>query len=221
MPMCESASNFDPTPTAPIHIGAWTRHLLQSSMRTTRLRPMRNMARIFVPMWTPLFGLKLWAMLLFAAVVSLCRRRRAISICDPAGGSGQDSFTLTVAHGEGDIAVLDCIREVRPPFSPENVVAELAGVLRSYGLSEVTGDAYSGEFVRELFRGKGISYNISKKSKSEIYIDLLPMLNSGRVALLDNPKMVAQLCDLERRTTRGTGRDIVDHPPRHLVRAVN
>ena len=39
---------------------------------------------------------------------------------------------------------------------------------------------------------KGISYNISKKSKSEIYIDLLPMLNSGRVALLDHPKMVAQ-----------------------------
>jgi hypothetical protein len=57
-----------------------------------------------------------------------------------------------------------------------------------------------------LFRGKGISYNISKKSKSEIYIDLLPMLNSGRVALLDHPKMVAQLCGLERRTTRGTGR---------------
>jgi hypothetical protein len=28
-----------------------------------------------------------------------------------------------------------------------------------------------------------------------------------------NPKMVAQLCGLERRTTRGTGRDIVDHPP--------
>ena len=132
--------------------------------------------------------------------------------CDPSGGS-QDSFTLSIAHGDGDIAVLDCIREFRPPFSPENVVAELAGVLRSYGLREVTGDAYSGEFVRELFRGKGISYNISKKSKSEIYIDLLPMLNSGRVALLDHPKMVAQLCGLERRTTRGTGRDSIDHAP--------
>jgi hypothetical protein len=54
---------------------------------------------------------------------------------------------------------------------------------------------------------------VSKKSKSEIYIDLLPMLNSGRVALLDHPKMVSQLCGLERRTTRGTGRDIIDHPP--------
>jgi hypothetical protein len=80
-------------------------------------------------------------------------------------------------------------------------------------LSDVTGDAYSGEFVRELFRDKGISYNISRKSKSQIYVDLLPMLNSGRVVLLDHPKLVAQLCSLERRTTRGTGRDIVDHPP--------
>jgi hypothetical protein len=86
-------------------------------------------------------------------------------------------------------------------------------VLRSYGLSEVTGDAYSGEFVRELFRDKGIAYKVNKKPKSEIYIDLLPMLNSGRVALLDHPKMVAQLCGLERRTTRGTGRDVVDHAP--------
>jgi hypothetical protein len=132
--------------------------------------------------------------------------------CDPSGGSS-DSFTLSVAHGEGDIAILDIIREFRPPFSPENVVAELAGVLRPYGLSEVTGDAYSGEFVRELFRGKGIEYRISKKSKSELYIDFLPMLNSARVALLDHPKMVMQLCALERWTTRGTGRDIVDHPP--------
>jgi hypothetical protein len=33
------------------------------------------------------------------------------------------------------------------------------------------------------------------------------------VSLLDHPKMVAQLCGLERRTTRGTGRDSIDHAP--------
>ena len=133
--------------------------------------------------------------------------------CDAAGGSGKDSFVLGISHGDGETAVLDCIREFKPPFSPEIVVSELASVLRNYGLCEVTGDAYSGEFVRELFRDNGISYRVSRKSKSEIYIDLLPMLNSGRVALLDHPKMVSQLCGLERRTTRGTGRDIVDHAP--------
>jgi hypothetical protein len=40
----------------------------------------------------------------------------------------------------------------------------------------------------------------------------LPLLNSGRVDLLDNPTLITQLCSLERRTARG-GRDSIDHAP--------
>ncbi|TMA58326.1 MAG: hypothetical protein E6J75_05625, partial [Deltaproteobacteria bacterium] len=36
--------------------------------------------------------------------------------------------------------------------------------------------------------------------------------NSGRVELLDHPRLVAQLCGLERRTAWG-GRDSIDHGP--------
>jgi hypothetical protein len=39
-----------------------------------------------------------------------------------------------------------------------------------------------------------------------------PLLNSGRVELLDNSRLISQLCNLERRTARG-GRDSIDHPP--------
>src|SRR4028118_1149534 len=42
--------------------------------------------------------------------------------------------------------------------------------------------------------------------------DLLPLLNSGRVELLDSPRLVAQLCGLERRVAR-SGRDAIDHAP--------
>src|SRR5207302_1633308 len=42
--------------------------------------------------------------------------------------------------------------------------------------------------------------------------DFLPAVNGRRVELLDHPKMVAQLCALERRVWRG-GRDSIDHPP--------
>jgi hypothetical protein len=80
-------------------------------------------------------------------------------------------------------------------------------VLRSYGLRTVEGDAYSGQFVRELFQAEGIAYSVSRKSKSELYLEFLPCLNSGRVQLLDNKKLVKQLC-----TGLGTRRDIVDHP---------
>ena len=40
----------------------------------------------------------------------------------------------------------------------------------------------------------------------------LPLINSGRVELLDHPRLVAQLCGLERRTAWG-GRDSIDHGP--------
>jgi hypothetical protein len=40
----------------------------------------------------------------------------------------------------------------------------------------------------------------------------LPLLNGGRIELLDNPRLISQLCALERRTARG-GRDSIDHPP--------
>jgi len=42
--------------------------------------------------------------------------------------------------------------------------------------------------------------------KSTIYANLLPLLNSERVELLDHPRLQAQLLGLERRTARG-GRD--------------
>lgn len=51
----------------------------------------------------------------------------------------------------------------------------------------------------------------SERSKSDIYVDLLPLLNSRAVALLDNDRMVLQLTQLERRTSRG-GKDSIDHP---------
>ena len=48
--------------------------------------------------------------------------------------------------------------------------------------------------------------------RSELYLALLPLLNSGKVDLLDNPRLVSQLCGLERRTAR-SGKDSIDHAP--------
>jgi hypothetical protein len=130
---------------------------------------------------------------------------------DPSGGSA-DSMTLSVAHRVGEQGVLDCVREIRPPFSPDAVVEEFAQVLKSYRLHRVTGDRYAGEWPRERFKVHGITYEPSDKTKSQIYGEALPLLNSGRVELLDHPRLITQLCGLERRTARG-GRDSIDHAP--------
>jgi hypothetical protein len=48
--------------------------------------------------------------------------------------------------------------------------------------------------------------------KSDLYRNLLPLLNSRRVQLLDDRRLISQLHGLERRTARG-GRDSIDHAP--------
>jgi hypothetical protein len=133
---------------------------------------------------------------------------------DPSGGSN-DSMTLAIGHFEGvghDRCVLDLLREVQPPFSPETVVAELAATLQDYRIVTVTGDRYGGQSPADRFREHGITYEPAEKPKSDLYRALLPLLNSGRVELLDQPRLINQLCSLERRTTR-CGRDSIDHPP--------
>lgn len=104
------------------------------------------------------------------------------------------------------------MREVKPPFSPESVTAEYADLSKQYGIHTVTGDRYSGQWVREQFEKNGITYEPCEQAKSDLYRELLPRLNSQRVELLDIPRLRTQLVGLERRTARG-GRDSIDHGP--------
>jgi hypothetical protein len=130
---------------------------------------------------------------------------------DPSGGSA-DGMTLAIGHQEDDVAVLDAIRERRPPFSPEDVVLEFAELLKAYGVTQVQGDRYSGEWTRERFNHHGIRYELAEKPKSDLYRDLLPAINSRKVDLLEDARLIAQIVGLERRTARG-GKDSIDHAP--------
>lgn len=130
---------------------------------------------------------------------------------DPSGGSN-DSFTIAIAHEENGMIVVDVVRETKPPFSPEGVVADYAALCRMYNVANVRGDRYGGEWPREQFEKHDINYEVCKKPKSDLYRDMLPQVNSAQVALPDYQKMRQQLLGLERRTARG-GRDQIDHGP--------
>jgi hypothetical protein len=134
-----------------------------------------------------------------------------LAFCDPSGGSS-DSMTLAIGHEQDGIAVLDAVREVRAPFKPSDVTAEFAALLKSYRLREVVGDKYAGAWPADAFLEHGIVYQAAEQPKSSIYLEFLPVLNGGAVELLDHPRLISQLCSLERRTARG-GRDSIDHPP--------
>ncbi len=58
----------------------------------------------------------------------------------------------------------------------------------------------------------GQRYRPADKPKSDLYRDLLPALNSNQIELLDHPKLINQVCALERCTARG-GNDSIDQAP--------
>jgi hypothetical protein len=134
-----------------------------------------------------------------------------LAFCDPSGGSS-DSMTLAISHHEDGCAVLNCVREVRAPFQPEAVVADFCTTLASYGIGTVVGDRYAGEWPREQFSKRNVTYRPSERVKSDVYRDALPLLNSRKCQLLDIRRLITQLHGLERRTARG-GKDSIDHGP--------
>jgi hypothetical protein len=135
-----------------------------------------------------------------------------VAFCDPSGGSG-NSMALAIAHRDKNgRVVLDCVREHRAPFNPDTVVAEFAAVLKSYGITTVKGDQFADKWPEERFRAHGIEYVVAERPKADLYRDLLPLLNSGGTELLDHPRLVAQLCGLERSVTR-SGKEQINPAP--------
>jgi hypothetical protein len=137
------------------------------------------------------------------------KQHRYFAFVDPAGG-GADEFTLAIGHREDDVTVIDVLRARRGV--PAEITAEYAELLKSYNIRKVTGDKYAGSWPGDEFEKHGIGYSPSEKPKSGLYLDLLPALNSGRVELPPDDRLVNQLLGLERRTAR-SGKDSIDHAP--------
>jgi hypothetical protein len=139
---------------------------------------------------------------------------RYIAYTDTAGGAGKDSATLAIVAVMPDKSLaLACLSEWRPRFSPIAVAEELAGLLKEYGVSIVTGDRFSGDVWPDLLRKHGITYRVSERNTSEVYAAALPILSStGRVAMLEHDRLRNQALALVRRTGP-SGRDSITHPP--------
>src|SRR6516162_2214066 len=144
-----------------------------------------------------------------------CRRSPGVTysaFVDPSGGIS-DSMALAVGHlDRRNMCVLDALAVFPAPFDPERAVAECATLLRRYSVATITGDRFAGEWPRARFSEHGIEFEQSARPKSDLFHDLLPLLNAGRIELLDLPRLSAQLCGLERRMAR-SGRDSIDHSP--------
>jgi len=65
--------------------------------------------------------------------------------------------------------------------------------------------------IGDLVRKQGTTYEATKRTRSDLYSEFLPLANSGLVELLDHDRTVKQLLALERRTS-AAGQDSIDYP---------
>lgn len=136
-------------------------------------------------------------------------RHRYVAFVDPAGG-GQDEYTMSIGHREGSRLVVDLVRAKRGV--PAEITKEYAALLKSYSVREVHSDKYAGSWPADEFKKHGVTVEYSPKARSELYLDALPALTSGRVELPPDEKLITQFAGLERKTSRA-GRDSVNHAP--------
>lgn len=137
--------------------------------------------------------------------------RKVTAHFDAATGSGGDSAALAIAFA-GDPAELALVRRWRPPFDPSAVVAEAARLVRRYGARRLQIDRYAPGLVKALFLARGVVCHVSRLDTSATFVELLGLVNSRGVRLLDSPELLAEVRRLERRSRQG-GRDNVGHPP--------
>jgi len=125
-----------------------------------------------------------------------------LAFTDLSGGGGDDA-TLAIAHETNGIAVLDLLIDqgarTNGTFSPEATVEKFSHTLKVYGCTSVTGDRYAAQWPVQAFQKHGIDYRPAELNRSQLYAAFEPLLNSGKVELLDHPKLLQQLIGLIRK----------------------
>ena len=116
-----------------------------------------------------------------------------------SGGSADDAC-LSIAHKDENTerVVVDVVisQTGAAPFNPRTAVRKFSETLKQYGIREVTGDSYAGETFRRDFQDHQIDYRPCPVSKSALYEEIEPMLNSRELELPDVPKLQEQMLGL-------------------------
>ncbi len=132
-----------------------------------------------------------------------------VAALDPA--FRQDAFACAIAHvEEWRGVVIDAVRQFKPlpglALDPAVVLADLAPLLRAYGIFTAYTDQYQLESLGQLAMQHGFSLDpvqFTATSKAAIYGSLQQLVAQRRLALLDHAETLQELGMLERRSLNG------------------
>lgn len=137
---------------------------------------------------------------------------RYVAFVDPAGGGQSnraDEFTMSIGYRNKEKRVIVCGVWARKG-SPAEIIKEYADILREYRCNTVYSDRFAGAYPAEEFSRNKVSLKYTDRNRSQLYGELLPVLNTGQIELPPDEAMLGQLANLERKTGRAA--DIIDHP---------
>jgi len=129
-----------------------------------------------------------------------------VAAMDPA--FKRDAFGFAIAHAEDRGIVFDVVRRWEPsserPLNPMAILEEIAAFCKLYNISTVYTDQYQMESLQQIAMGmnfglEGIPF--TSTSKNAIYGNLLQLLNTKRLVLLDEAISLRELRTLERTLT--------------------
>lgn len=132
-----------------------------------------------------------------------------VAALDPA--FRHDAFACAVAHvDEQHGVVVDAVRQYKPlpglALDPAVVLADLAPLLRAYGIFTAYTDQYQLESLGQLALQHGFSLDpvqFTATSKAAIYGSLQQLVAQRRLLLLDHAETLQELGMLERRALNG------------------
>jgi hypothetical protein len=127
-----------------------------------------------------------------------------VAAIDP--GFKRDAFALTIVHNQEGLIIHDYSQRwlgtQSQPLEPAVIIEELIPILRAYGLMMLYSDQYHLESLQQLFLERGITMlgeTYTGQSKSAKYGNLQQLFFQGRIRLLDNPDLLREVKQLERK----------------------
>jgi hypothetical protein len=122
-----------------------------------------------------------------------------------ASGGGDSSAAVAIAHRVpgSQTAILDLLRERKPPFIAYEVIADWVKILKAYNIGEIWLDGYGFKYFQDEWRKHNIIARKGDSSTAENYAHGQPLMLGGRMRLLDHGELCNQLLSLERSTVDG------------------
>jgi hypothetical protein len=88
----------------------------------------------------------------------------------------------------------------KSPLNSDEVLDELAEMVKQYGNPEVISDQYCGELIKAALSRRGVTVRIqtlTNSLKSDIFASARRAVNREAIELLDHPLSIEELCSLE------------------------